>query len=154
MSDQKTIRFTLNGEKHEVSIPVNMMLSDLIREQLQLKGTKKGCEMGECGACTVMINNKAVNSCLVLAPQIDGCTVTTIEGISSGSELDPLQTSFVEHGATQCGYCTPGMIVSAKSLLLENGAPTETDVRRAISGHICRCSGYKKITEAILDSVK
>lgn len=152
MATQMKIRFVLNGQEHETTVKANMTLADLIRYQLGLTGTKKGCEKGECGACTVLIDGKAVNSCLVLAPQIEGKEIITVEGLAEEGELHPLQRSFIEHSANQCGFCTPGMLLSAKGLLDENPRATKQEVRRAISGNLCRCTGYNKITEAILDA--
>jgi aerobic carbon-monoxide dehydrogenase small subunit len=127
----------------------NKTLADMLREQLGLTGTKKGCEMGDCGSCTVILDGKPVNSCLVLAMQASGRTVTTIEGLASEKGLHPLQEAFVEKGAIQCGFCSPGMILSGKSLLDQNPNPGEEEIRRAISGNLCRCTGYQKIVEAI-----
>lgn len=121
----------------------------MLREDFNLTGTKSGCNVGECGACTVLINNEPANSCLVLAPQVEGASVTTIEGLGNGTQLDPLQAAFMEKGAVQCGFCTPGMIMSAKALLLKNLHPTEEEIRKAISGNLCRCTGYQQIVEAI-----
>lgn len=152
MAKEMNITFVLNGETREATVAPHTTLVDFIRYQLGLTGTKKGCGQGECGSCTVLIDGVAVNSCLVLAPQIDGKSVTTIEGLADGDKLDVLQQSFVEHAATQCGYCTPGMLLSAAALLKANPDPNEQEVRRGISGNLCRCSGYKKITQAILDA--
>ena len=144
------ITVVVNGEKHEILVRAAETLLDVLRERLRLTGTKKGCDSGECGACTVLMNGKAVSSCLVLAVETDGAEIRTIEGLGKLDELDPLQNSFLEHGAVQCGFCTPGMIMAAKGLLEENPAPDENDVRRALAGHLCRCSGYVKIVEATL----
>ena len=147
-----SITFVLNGETCEATVTPHTTLVDFIRYELGLTGTKKGCGQGECGSCTVLIDGVAVNSCLVLAAQIDGKSVTTIEGLAEGEELHPLEDSFIEHAASQCGYCTPGMLLSAAALLKTNPDPNEHEVRRGISGNLCRCSGYKKITQAILDA--
>ncbi len=152
MSKAIEIRFVLNGNEMVRSVKPNMVLADFIRYELGLTGTKKGCGKGECGACTVLINGKAVDSCLVLALQVAGKEVTTIEGMSKNEELHPLQNAFVQHAVNQCGYCAPGMLLSAKGLLDEKPNPTEGEVRKAISGNLCRCTGYQKITEAILDA--
>ena len=130
------------------------MLVDLLRDNLGLTGTKKGCEIGECGACTVIMDGKAVNSCLVLAIQADGSKIRTIEGISENGELHPLQKAFLEHDAVHCGFCTPGMVLSAISLLEQNPEPTEYEIREAIAGNLCRCTGYQQIVDAIQSVVK
>lgn len=145
----KKISFTINDVATEVEVNPTMRLLDVIRDVLNLTGTKEGCSEGECGACTVLVDGKPVNSCLVLIGQVQGKSVTTIEGLSKGKELHPLQKAFIEEGAIQCGYCTPGMILSAKALLDENPNPTEEDIRRSISGNLCRCTGYQKIVRAI-----
>lgn len=144
------IRFTINGEVREMEVKANMRLLDLIRDELDLTGTKEGCAGGECGACTVIVDGKAINSCLMLAVEADGKEIITIEGLAEGTVLDPLQESFVEHGALQCGFCIPGMIMSAKALLKRNPHPSELEIREAISGNLCRCTGYEKIIQAIL----
>jgi len=143
------ISVTVNGERHELEIKPNRTLADLIRYDLGLTGTKKGCGQGKCGTCTVLLDGKPVNSCLILAPQVNGKTVITIEGLGVG-EKHPLQTAFVEKGAIQCGYCTPGMIMTAKALLDQNPHPTETQIKEAIGGNLCRCTGYTKIVDAIM----
>ncbi|KUO79019.1 MAG: (2Fe-2S)-binding protein [Desulfosporosinus sp. BRH_c37] len=126
-----------------------MRLIDILREVLGLTGTKEGCGEGECGACTVLMDGKPVNSCLVLAGQLNGHSITTIEGVSDGQELSKLQRAFVDAGAIQCGYCTPGMILSAKAVLDVNPQPTEEEIKRGLSGNICRCTGYQKIVKAV-----
>jgi carbon-monoxide dehydrogenase small subunit len=146
---KKIISVTVNGVQTEVAVAPNTTLADMLREQLGLTGTKKGCEMGDCGSCTVILDGRPVNSCLVLAMQASGRTVTTIEGLASEKGLHPLQEAFVEKGAIQCGFCSPGMILSGKSLLDQNPNPGEEEIRRAISGNLCRCTGYQKIVEAI-----
>lgn len=147
--EQVRIRFRLNGREMELDVPSNMTLVDLLREKLHLTGTKKGCEIGECGACTVIMNGAPVNSCLVLAPQIDGAEITTIEGLSMDGELDIIQKAFIEAGAVHCGFCTPGMVMSAKALLDKNPNPTIHEIKEAISGNLCRCTGYWQIIHAI-----
>ena len=117
-------------------------------------GTKVSCEQGECGACTVIVDGKAVNSCIVLAPEVDGCEVLTIEGLARHGELDPIQTAFIEEGAVQCGYCTAGMIMSAKALLTENPDPTDLEIREALAGNLCRCTGYQRIVQAVSSAAK
>jgi aerobic carbon-monoxide dehydrogenase small subunit len=145
------ITFTINGEKMTKEVEANKTLLKYIREDLDFTGTKEGCGAGECGACTILVDGKAVNACLMLAPEADGKEILTIEGISDGYNLDPLQDAFIEHAALQCGFCTPGMIMSAKALLSENPTPNEEEVKSAISGNLCRCTGYKKIVDAIMD---
>jgi len=147
------ISFILNNEEVNISVDPNKTLLDMIREDLDLTGAKEGCGAGECGACTVLVNNRPINACLMLAVEADGMEIITIEGLSGGEELDELQESFIDKAALQCGYCTPGMIMSAKALLMENSKPTELEVKKAISGNLCRCTGYKKIVEAVMDVV-
>ncbi len=143
------IELTINGIKRKVETTHSTRLLDLLRDDLHLTGTKEGCGKGECGACTVIINGELVASCLILAPQADGAVITTIEGIGDNECLDPIQEAFVETGAVQCGFCTPGMILSAKKLLEENALPSEEEIKRGISGNLCRCTGYQKIFDAI-----
>jgi carbon-monoxide dehydrogenase small subunit len=145
---------TVNNEKVEILVEENETLLEVLRDRLGLTGTKKGCNIGECGACTVIFNGKAINSCLLLAVQADGAEILTIEGMSSNGELHPIQTSFLEHGAVQCGFCTPGMIMAAKALLDGNPNPNEEEVREALSGHLCRCTGYVKIVDSVLAAAK
>lgn len=148
------ITFQLNGMTTEVLVNPNQTLVRMLREDLGLTGTKYGCGEGDCGSCTVLLDGEPVNSCLVLAAQVDGHQVTTIEGVADGDKLHPLQASFIEKGAIQCGFCTPGMILSAKSLLEKQPDPSELEVRTAISGNLCRCTGYQKIVEAIMATGK
>ncbi|ATW24633.1 (2Fe-2S)-binding protein [Candidatus Formimonas warabiya] len=143
------IKFELNGRDVEAEVKSEMRLIDLLREVFDLTSVREGCGQGECGACTVILDEQAVNSCLVLAAQVNGCQVTTTEGLKNGAELDPIQKTFISEGAIQCGYCTPGMIMSAKALLSENKKPTLDDVKEALSGNLCRCTGYEKIFRAI-----
>lgn len=145
------LTMTVNGQavSFENLLPTRRLI-DILREDLQLKGTKEGCGEGECGACTVIMDGKAVDSCLVLACQLEGSEIITIEGLAKDGELDELQKAFISHGAIQCGYCTPGMVMAAKALLMENPAPTEAEIRNAIAGNICRCSGYSQIVSAVL----
>jgi aerobic carbon-monoxide dehydrogenase small subunit len=147
---KKLINLTVNRKKYELAVMPNMTLADMLRKELGLTGTKKGCDAGDCGTCTVILDGKPVNSCLVLAVQAGGREVLTIEGMGSDEGLHPIQKAFVEKGAIQCGFCSPGMILSAKALLDGNPKPTELEVRTAISGNLCRCTGYQKIVEAIL----
>lgn len=147
----RRVKFQVNGDLVEVDGDPSRSLLDVLREDLFLTGTKRGCDSGECGACTVVVNGKAVNSCLVLAAELDGAEVTTIEGLSADADdLHPLQKAFIEKGAVQCGFCTPGMIMTAKAFLDIHPTPTESEVRDAISGNLCRCTGYTKIANAIL----
>lgn len=148
------IRFTLNHNSVSAIIEPNLRLLDLLRNQFNLTGTKEGCSIGECGACTVILNGKAVNSCLVLAGQCGGAEIITIEGIEKDGKLHPLQENFLKSGAVQCGFCTPGMIMSAYALLLENPNPTEEEIKDAIAGNLCRCTGYKQIIDAVEKSAK
>lgn len=143
------INFTLNHQCYSMDLPPELRLIDLLRETFSLTGTKEGCGEGECGACTVIIDNLAVNSCLVLACQLEHKNILTIEGLAQNGELAELQQAFIEAGAIQCGFCTSGMILSAKALLLANPKPTESEIRTALSGNICRCSGYSQIIAAI-----
>jgi carbon-monoxide dehydrogenase small subunit len=145
----KLISLTINGRHHDLAVSPNRTLVDMLRYDLKLTGTKKGCDEGDCGSCTVIMDGRPVNSCLVLAVQANGKTITTIEGVETDEGLHPVQKAFVEHGAIQCGFCSPGMILSGKSLLEKNSNPDEMEVRTAISGNLCRCTGYQKIVEAI-----
>jgi carbon-monoxide dehydrogenase small subunit len=151
---KRPIAFVLNGEEVEVEVEDQTTLLAVLRNHFGLTGTKEGCGYGECGACTVLVDGKAINSCLLLMPQVRKKKVMTIEGLSKDGDLHPIQKAFVERGAIQCGYCTPGMILSAKALLDENPFPTEEEVRRAISGNLCRCTGYLKIVDAILEAAR
>jgi aerobic-type carbon monoxide dehydrogenase small subunit (CoxS/CutS family) len=139
----------VNGEMKQWLIAPGDLLLDVLRREAYF-GVKRGCETGECGACTVLVNGKPINSCLMFAAQAEGCEVLTIEGVAAGEKLDPLQEAFLEYGAVQCGYCTPGMILSAKALLAERPDPTEAEVREALAGNFCRCTGYLKPVEAVL----
>ncbi len=150
---KKIINLTINDQAYEIAVEPNKTLADMLRYDLDLTGTKKGCDTGDCGACTVILNGDAVNSCLVLAVQTDGAVVETIEGLADDKGLHPIQEAFVENGAIQCGFCSPGMIMSTKNLLDKNPNPTEQEIRKGISGNLCRCTGYQKIFEAI-DSQK
>jgi len=146
---KRIIQLTVNGELAEVAVDPNRTLLQVLREDLGLTGTKHGCGLGDCGACTVILDGQPVNSCLVLAVQANGSDVLTIEGLAENGKLHPLQQAFVEKGAIQCGFCSPGMILSAKALLDQNPKPTEKDIRMALSGNLCRCTGYQKIVEAV-----
>jgi len=144
------VTLVVNGDEYTVAVKANTLLVNVLRDLLDLTGTKKGCELGDCGSCTVLLDGRPVNSCLVLAVEADGHEVTTIEGVSQNDKLDRIQESFIENAAIQCGYCTPGMILSAKALLTRNPHPTEREVREAIAGNLCRCTGYVNIVKAIL----
>ena len=143
------VTFNINGEPQEILVQPWTTLLEAVRDELQLTGTKEGCGNGNCGACTVLLDGKAVNSCCVLAVEVDGQDVVTIEGLAKNGKLDPLQESFIEYGALQCGFCTPGFLVSARAFLDSNPHPTEEEIRLAIAGNLCRCTGYDKIVRAI-----
>jgi len=143
------IELTLNGKLIQVDVPPHWTLLRVLREALGLTGTKEGCGIGECGACTVLMDGKPVNACLILAPKAEGRRIETVEGLGSQDSLHPLQESFIQHGAVQCGFCTPGILMSAKALLDETPHPNKEEVKEAISGHLCRCTGYQQIIEAI-----
>jgi aerobic carbon-monoxide dehydrogenase small subunit len=144
------IELNINGEAHQLDVFPMARLLDVLREQLHLTGTKEGCGEGECGACTVVIDGRIVNSCLVPVAQVNGSTITTIEGVASGDQLHAVQQSFIEHGGAQCGICTPGMILAAIDLLERNPQPTEDDIRNGLAGNLCRCTGYMKIFESVV----
>ncbi len=144
----------VNERLHSLEVPDDMRLLDVLREKLGLTGTKEGCGEGECGACTVIMDGLAVNACLVLAAQARDKHILTIEGLEKNNELDQLQQSFIKNGAVQCGFCTPGMIMSAKALLMRNPHPNEAEIRNAIAGNLCRCTGYAKIVEAIKEAAE
>jgi len=143
------ITLKVNDRQWDIAVEPNRTLVDVLRYDLGLTGTKKGCDLGECGSCTVILNGKPVNACLVLAVQANGAEILTIEGLTPSQGLHPLQQAFVDKGAIQCGFCTPGMILSASNLLKQNSSPTEEDIRAALSGNLCRCTGYQKIVEAV-----
>jgi len=150
MNDRFPIDLKVNGQRYQVDVPVYHTLLDFLRDDLGLTGTKECCVVGECGACTVIVNGRTVNSCLMLAVEADGADVVTVEGLAVGGEPGPLQKAFLEHGSAQCGFCIPGQLMSAHGLLLENPHPTAGDVREALAGNLCRCAGYEQITEAVL----
>lgn len=147
-----TITVTINGAAERVDVPSNMTLLQMLRERLALTGTKNGCEAGECGACTVLLDGEPVNSCMMLAVEADGREVRTVEGMSVDGRPSPLQQAFVEHNAVQCGFCTPGMLISAHALLERDPQPTEEAIKEAIVGNLCRCTGYVRIIDAIQDA--
>jgi carbon-monoxide dehydrogenase small subunit len=148
------IQFKVNGKSYSIDVCPTMRLLDLLRDELGLTGTKEGCAEGECGACTVIIDGEAVNSCLVLASQVRGKEIITVEGLGEDGKLDILQQKFLEHSAVECGFCTPGMLMSAKALFMKNPHPTEEEIRLAIAGNLCRCSGYSQIVAAVKDAAK
>ena len=147
-----SIDVCVNGEQHSVEVPARRMLSDFLRDDLHLTGTKRGCETGICGACSVLMDGEVVKSCLSLAVQAAGRDITTIEGLSQGDTLHPLQQSFMQCGGLQCGYCTPGMLMTACAMLAHNPRPTQEEVRHGLSGNLCRCTGYTQIVESILSA--
>ena len=146
------VSITVNGDEYTKMVKANRLLVNFLRDDLELTGTKKGCELGDCGSCTILLDGKPINSCLMLAVEADGREFITVEGVATNEKLDHIQEKFIEHGALQCGYCTPGMILSAKALLTSNPKPTEYQVRKAISGNLCRCTGYINIIKAIMDA--
>lgn len=146
------ITLIVNGQEEELQVPSNMTLLHALREVLGLTGTKNGCEAGECGACTVLVDGEPVNSCLTLAVELDGREVTTVEGLAENGKITPLQEKFVELNAVQCGYCTPGMLMAATALLRRNPKPTEEDIQKALVGNLCRCTGYQRIIDAITEA--
>ncbi len=154
MGRKYQIQITVNGEAHDLLVHPNKTLLDLLRYDLGLTGTKKGCDEGDCGACTVIANGKVVTSCLVLAVEMDGATLTTIEGLHKGDELHPIQQAFVDSGAVQCGFCTPGMILTTKALLDETPDPSEEEIKHYLEGNLCRCTGYTKILDAVNNAIK
>jgi carbon-monoxide dehydrogenase small subunit len=149
---KKKIRITLNGKVVSREVSAHRLLLDLLRDEIGLTGTKEGCGTGDCGACTVLLDGKPVNSCLVLSGELDGADIVTIEGLQIGRELHPIQQAFIQDGGAQCGYCTPGMLMMAKALLEENPNPTEEEIRFALAGNLCRCTGYAKIVKAVQDA--
>lgn len=149
-----TVNFTVNGEERNVTVPINKTLLEVLREDLELTGTTHGCELGECSACTVLLDGEPELSCLKLPIEVEGREVETVEGLSEPGDLHPLQRAFAEYGAAQCGYCTPGMLLCGKHLLEREPDPTEDDIEDAIVGNICRCTGYTKIVDAIDDAAE
>ena len=151
---EQNLTFNLNGSIVSTQISPNLLLVDLLRDVLNLKGTKAGCREGECGACTVLVNGEPINSCILPAMKVAGQAVTTIEGLSQGGELDPIQQAFLDEGAVQCGFCTPAMVLTAKALLTKNPDPDESQIRQNLSGVLCRCTGYCKIIKAVQKASK
>jgi carbon-monoxide dehydrogenase small subunit len=148
------ITLTVNGETELVDVPSNMTLLQMLREKLVLTGTKNGCAAGECGACTVILNGEPVNSCMVLAVECDGAQITTVEGLSHDGQLDPVQATIIEQGGVQCGFCTPGILISARALLDRNPNPNDYEIRDALVGNLCRCTGYLRIIDAVKDAAQ
>jgi carbon-monoxide dehydrogenase small subunit len=144
-----SIALTVNGTLEHLDVASNLTLLQMLREKLSLTGTKNGCGAGECGACTVLMNGEPVNACLVLAVEADGAEITTVEGLAHDTQLDVLQQAFIEQGGVQCGFCTPGMLISARALLNRNPAPSEAEIREALLGNLCRCTGYVRIVQAV-----
>ncbi|HKC83475.1 MAG TPA: (2Fe-2S)-binding protein [bacterium] len=147
--ERVVLSLNVNGETTQLLVPVHKTLLEVLREDMQLTGTKHGCELGECGTCTVLVDGRPRLSCLLLPIQIEGRPIVTVEGMANGSVLHPLQTAFAELGAAQCGYCTPGILLSARSLLEENPRPSRDEIKEALAGNLCRCTGYTKILEAV-----
>ncbi len=148
------LNFTLNNKAVEIDVDGSLRLIDILRDDLDLTGTKEGCSEGECGACTVIINGKTLNSCLVLGSQVQGKEVLTIEGLQSDGEYSIIQKEFIECGAIQCGFCTPGMVMSTKAILMDNPDPTLNEIKKGLEGNLCRCTGYNKIEDAVLEIAK
>ena len=146
------ISLTINHEYEQVDVPANLTLLQMLREKLALTGTKNGCMAGECGSCTVMLNGEPVNSCMVLAVECDGAQIVTVEGLAKDHVLDPVQQAIINHGGVQCGYCTPGILISARALLERNADPTEDEIREALVGNLCRCTGYIRIIDAVQEA--
>jgi carbon-monoxide dehydrogenase small subunit len=148
------ITLTINGETEQVDVPSQMTLLQMLREKLALTGTKNGCNAGECGACTVLLNGEPVNSCMTLAVECAGAEIVTVEGLAADGVLDPVQQTIIEHGGVQCGFCTPGILISSRALLDRNPDPTEDEIREALVGNLCRCTGYLRIVDAVKDAAR
>jgi carbon-monoxide dehydrogenase small subunit len=148
------IQFSINGDEKSVEIPAGISALTLIRDVLGLKGTKEGCGIGECGACTIVVDGKAVNACLMFAAQLDGRRVLTVEGLGHGDDLDPVQEAFLDKNAVQCGFCTPGLLMSTHALLQSSPDPDQDQITRAVAGNLCRCTGYRAILDAVADAAK
>ena len=149
-----SITVTVNGGREYLTVPSHMTLLQMLREKLALTGTKNGCAAGECGACTVLVDGQPINSCMMLALEADGCEVTTVQGLAEDGQLSPLQQAFVDHNAVQCGFCTPGMLASAHALLNRNPHPSEQEIREALVGNLCRCTGYLRVVQAVQSAAK
>jgi carbon-monoxide dehydrogenase small subunit len=145
-----TITLTVNGTAETVEVASNTTLLTLLRERIGLTGSKNGCSAGECGACTVLVDDEPINACLILAVEVDGAEIVTAEGVAQNGQLDPLQEALIEHGAIQCGFCTPGMLITARALLNRNPSPDENEIKDALRGNLCRCTGYVRIIDAIM----
>lgn len=152
--NKRSVIFRVNGNYYEVFLEPRLTLLQVLREKLRLTGTKRGCDAGDCGACTVLVDGNPILSCLTLATEVEGKEILTVEGLARNGNLDPLQQAFIDEGAVQCGFCTPGMIMSAKAILNHNPHPTEEEVRRGLAGNFCRCTGYAKIVKAVLKSAE
>ena len=150
MNNRRSVTFQVNGHHHQVFVDPRETLLQILREKLRLTGTKRGCDIGQCGACTVLVNGKPTLSCLTLAVEVENKQIMTIEDLAQNGKLDPLQQAFIDEGAIQCGFCTPGMIMAAKALLNHNPHPVEEEIRRGLAGNLCRCTGYAKIVKAVL----
>ena len=150
MSDRQPLRLWVNDEEHSLEVPAHRLLIDVLREDLELTGTKRACDIGVCGSCTVLVDGRSVSSCLMLALRADGARVRTVEGLAAGDRLHPLQQAFLEHWGFQCGYCTPGMLLTAVELLAHEPSPSRETVREALMGNLCRCTGYRKIVDSVL----
>lgn len=148
------IELTVNGELDRVDVPAQMTLLEMLREKLVLTGTKNGCAAGECGACTVLMNGEPVNSCLVLAVECDGSEIVTVEGLAHDGQLDPIQRAIVEAGGVQCGFCTPGILITSRALLDRNPEPTDSEIQEALVGNLCRCTGYQRIIDGVLEAAE
>lgn len=154
MNDTLTIEVTVNGRHRTLAVAVNQTLLDALRDDIDLTGTKECCVVGECGACTVIVDGRSVNSCLMLAVEVDGATVTTVEGLETEDGLSPLQAAFLDEGAAQCGFCIPGQLMAATALLRNNPDPTIEEIQEGLAGNLCRCAGYEQITKAVLAAAK
>lgn len=152
--DLHTISLTINGDHYEIEVAAHHTLLWVLREQLDITGPKECCGIGECGACTILLDGKAVNACLVLAVEVDGSEIVTVEGLGGNGGLDPIQQAFIDHGGVQCGFCTPGMVMSTKYLLDRNPNPDEAEIREALAGNLCRCTGYARIIQAVKSLAK
>jgi carbon-monoxide dehydrogenase small subunit len=148
------INLTINGEPEQIDVPANMTLLEMLREGMAKTGTKNGCTAGECGACTVLLNNEPVNSCLVLAVECDGAEIITVEGLAHDSQLDPIQKAIIDAGGVQCGYCTPGILITSRALINRNPHPSDAEIRAALVGNLCRCTGYLRIIEGIKEATR
>ena len=148
------INLTINGESEQIDVPANMTLLEMLREGLAKTGTKNGCTAGECGACTVLLNGEPVNSCLVLAVECDGAEIITVEGLAHDSQLDPIQKAIIDAGGVQCGYCTPGILITSRALINRNPHPTDAEIRAALVGNLCRCTGYLRIIDGIKEATR